>query len=783
MTNRRHHVGWLFCALVFTGCASAVAAPPLDAPLTDAPTPDAPATDAPATDAPATDAPATDAPATAPVADTPTAPPQPVPNPEDPVAAPDDSETIEVVGRPPGAQASIGREQLERNEYDDVHKALAAIAGVYVRDEDGYGLRPNIGMRGVAADRSAKITLMEDGVLIAPAPYTAPAAYFAPLVTRLSRIAVTKGPAAIRFGPNTVGGAVDMQNEPMPGQRMGYVDIAGGSNLYGKLHLRAAERGAQWGVMAEYVHLRSDGFKQLDNGGATGFAKNDAQVTAFVASPTSAQLYQRLELRAGFANESSNETYTGLTDQDFAATPQRRYAGSQLDKMTWRHIRLRATHRLEFSTRSRIETVAYHHRFARAWGKVDGFIGQRDFYGLLARPTAGANQIYYAILSGQADSSAPEEELVLGTNDRSFVSQGVQSTFTTERSHGAVTHHIDVGVRLHADSADRKRYEDTYNMTAGTLTRAARPRATVVDSDAATLALAGYAQDTANWRKFEFTAGLRVEAIAYRFKDLLGAAPAKAEQYAVVLPGGGLVYHVTERISALAGVHRGFVPVAPSAAAGVLPESSINYEAGARYRSPVLSFDAIGFVSDYANLKGSCTLASGCMEVQDGAEFNGGAVLVYGLEVQSSAVIPLRKGYQLPVELALTETRSSFRSSFDSEFPGWGQVAKHDELPYLPHHQVTLSTQLQAKRWDVGALARWRSESRDVAGQGPIVAAERADALLTVDLSAHLRIRAAAELYLTCNNLFDEQVIVSRRPYGARPNSPRMFQLGYKGRF
>ena len=204
---------------------------------------------------------------------------------------------------------------------------------------------------------------------------------------------------------------------------------------------------------------------------------------------------------------------------------------------------------------------------------------------------------------------------------------------------------------------------------------------------------------------------------------------------------------------------------------------------GARYRSPVVSFDAIGFVSDYANLKGSCTLASGCMEVQDGAEFNGGAVLVYGLEVQGSSVIPVRQGYNVPIELALTETRSGFRSSFDSEFPGWGQVAKNDELPYLPRHQVTLSTQLQAKRWDVGALARWRSASRDVAGQGGIAASERADALLTVDLSAHVRLRSEAELYLTCNNVFDEQVIVSRRPYGARPNSPRLLQLGYKGRF
>ena len=84
---------------------------------------------------------------------------------------PEEGETIEIVDRaPPGARAELKQEALERDEQDDLHKVLGGVAGVYLRDEDGYGLRPNIGMRGAAADRSAKVTLMEDGVLIAPAP-------------------------------------------------------------------------------------------------------------------------------------------------------------------------------------------------------------------------------------------------------------------------------------------------------------------------------------------------------------------------------------------------------------------------------------------------------------------------------------------------------------------------------------------------------------------------------------------------------------------------------------
>ena len=49
--------------------------------------------------------------------------------------------------------------------------------GVYSREEAGFGIFPNISLRGVNTLRSAAITMMEDEVNIAPAPYSAPDAY------------------------------------------------------------------------------------------------------------------------------------------------------------------------------------------------------------------------------------------------------------------------------------------------------------------------------------------------------------------------------------------------------------------------------------------------------------------------------------------------------------------------------------------------------------------------------------------------------------------------------
>lgn len=706
-----------------------------------------------------------------------------------PQTADSGEETIEILAAAPaGAHAEIGREALERDEHDDLHKVLTSVAGVYVRDEDGYGLRPNIGMRGVAADRSAKITLLEDGVLSGPAPYTAPAAYYVPLVTRMSRLEVTKGPSAVLHGPATVGGAIDMKSEPMPGQRAAYVDVAGGSDRYGKLHLRAAERRPRWGVMAEYVMLRSDGFKELDGGGATGFDKHDVQLSALATSDPSAATYHQLELRAGYGSEVSNETYIGLAGVDFERAPQRRYAASQLDRMSWDHVRLRAAHRLELGTRTRLVTTAYHHRFARVWGKVDAFVGERDLFAVLARPSSAANAVYYSVLTGQADSQAPEEQLLLGTNDRSFVSQGVQSQLTLERRTGPLAHQLEAGVRLHFDSADRVRFEDGYDMRGGRLMRSERARVTALDSDAETLALAVHAYDRVRLGRVEASAGLRVERLAFEYLDRLTDERQRGD-YAVLIPGAGVQVELTPELVALAGVHRGFVPVAPSAAGEASPEQSLNYEAGARWRSPRLSWDAIAFVSDYQNLKGSCTLAAGCTEAMEGREFDGGRVVVWGLEAQAAAELPLpRAGWSLPLSGAYTLSQSSFRGSFTSEFVGWGSIQEGDELPYLPAHQLALTAGLRRRDphergWEVSATGKLRSAARDVAGQGEIPEPERISALATLDVAAHWRLRTWAELYLTCSNLLDEQVIVSRRPYGARPNPPRMLAAGYKARF
>ena len=99
--------------------------------------------------------------------------------------------------RLPGAVTVIDRVQLEQFAYADVQRALRLAPGLALQVEDGFGLRPNISIRGVASERSGRITLLEDNVLIAPAPYSAPSAYYFPTAGRMHSFEILKGQLSV----------------------------------------------------------------------------------------------------------------------------------------------------------------------------------------------------------------------------------------------------------------------------------------------------------------------------------------------------------------------------------------------------------------------------------------------------------------------------------------------------------------------------------------------------------------------------------------------------------
>ncbi|MEO1171626.1 MAG: TonB-dependent receptor, partial [Myxococcota bacterium] len=587
------------------------------------------------------------------------------------IAAPETPEVISIFGdgrnRAPGSAFSFDEASLDRLSYDDVGRLLKQVPGVYIRDEDGYGLRPNIGLRGASSDRSKKVVLMEDGVLIGPAPYSAPAAYYFPLLARATGLEVYKGPASLRYGPNTVGGAVNVLSRSVPNGRHARIDLAAGQRLLGRAHGSLGEsfelESGRIGVLLEGVHLRTDGFREVDGDGDAGFRKSEFVGKVRWDSEPEARHPQSVELKFVYSNELSRESYLGLSEDDFALAPRRRYFVTRDALMdNWRTaVQLR--HGVWLSDDVEVQTTVYRHDFERSWGRLSS-IGDASFTDVLY----GSRNDLLPVLRGERDT-ASEESLTFATNDRLYYSTGVQTAVTYQPG---PTHRIEVGARLHQDMIRRFHTRDELAVSDGELVATGDETTVPTHNVDRSRALAVHATDTMRWGPLTVTPGARVEAVRWRRRDRQSGEE-RSDRYAVVLPGVGAYVELDDAFGALAGVHRGFSPTAPGSR-DASPELSVNYEAGARYDDGRSRGEVIGFFNDYQNLTNICSFAGGCTDEVLDTQTGAGRVHVYGLEASARTRWALGGGLRATGTASYTLTTSSFREAFSSADDLFGEV-------------------------------------------------------------------------------------------------------------
>ena len=704
----------------------------------------------------------------------------------------------------PGSGHYIGPETLERIGTTDVHRILAEVPGVTVQEEDGYGLRPNVGLRGSGAERSSTVTLMEDGVLIAPAPYAAPAAYYFPSLGRMEGVEVRTGAGQVRYGPATTGGALNLLASSIPSQAGADGELRLGANDQRSLHLRAggsapsvrALGGLGVGAVVEVLSDNVDGFKTLQGGAGqallgpggerldTGFDKLDLFGRLRLATAPGARVAQSLELTASRTDEVSNETYLGLTDADFAARPFVRYAGSQRDVMTADHAALRLRH-VAAVGRVDLTTTVYRNAFSRNWyklDKADAGDGTVGIAAILADPGAFAAEL--AAVQGAPGASG---SLYVKANNRDYLSRGVQSVAGVRLGDALV----EAGVRLHADEMDRFQWVDGYAISGGEMVLAeAGTPGTDSNRIESARAASGFVQAEVATGPVTWTPGLRAETVTLRREDFGKEDPARTgadlaereNRVSALIPGLGAVAHVGGGWSVFGGLHRGFAP--PDSRPETRPETSANAELGVRLARPGVELQAAGYWTAYRNLLGSDLAAAGGGGTSD--QFNGGRVDVRGAELGVSADLARLAGqasaWAVPARLAYTLTDGRFRNAFESDFDAWGDVAEGDALPYLPTHRLGARLGLERAGWAATLAASAVSAMRAVAGQGAIPDADRVGAHVVLDAMAEAPLGRGVELTARVANVTDAVYEVARRPAGLRPGLPRTVTVGLRAR-
>ncbi|AKH68831.1 outer membrane receptor for Fe3+-dicitrate [Spongiibacter sp. IMCC21906] len=681
-----------------------------------------------------------------------------------------------------GSAYVLDQAELEKFEYVDIHRMVRQVPGVYFQEEDGYGLRANIGIRGSGSGRTSKITLMEDGVLVAPAPYADPAAYYFPTSGRMAGVEVLKGPQTLLYGPYTVGGALNLKSTPIPEQREGFVNVEIGENSAQKSHVHYGATEGQWGFLLESYQEETLGFKDIDRSNRdTGYDKEDYVGKLRWRSAEGATYAQQLDLKVNYTEEQSNVTYLGVTDAQFDRDPYRRYGLTELDQMNTRQAGVSLRHNIEFSDTLALSSMIYRNNFKRSWFKLDR-VGSDSIGGLIDKANNG-DALALGILEGTEDAT----DVRVKDNAREYYGEGIQFELAGNVEAAGAAHNWVVGIRQHEDESDRFQPVSVYNQVNGSLQfdSIIQPGSGDNRVDEAE-ALSIWVMDRISMGQLDITLSLRHEDIdtaqtRYGDLDRNTVASTRSNDVEETMAGLGATYVLNDSWQLLAGVHQGFAPPGGGAADGTGAEESLNYEFGGRYRSEYVSADIVAFFSDYDNTVNNCSIANPCSDGAESGTESFGESEIRGLELSLRTVLLESASFQVPLTLAYTYTDAEVTKDADG-----GDVLKGDNLPYLPENLLNLGLGIEDNRGRKAYLSATYVDEMCVDNQCERSVDQRfrsTDSYVSVDFAASMPVAENVEVYTRIDNLLDDESIVARSPAGARVNLPRTAYLGVRVSF
>lgn len=679
------------------------------------------------------------------------------------------------LARLPGAASIVTAATIRAVQPFSAADVLRSVPGVYVQEEEGAGLRLNVGIRGLDPDRSRTLLVLEDGVPVALAPYGEPELYYSPPIERMDRLEIVKGSGSILFGPQTVGGVLNYLSWDAPRIPGGDARLEGGSH------------GLQ------LMRVRYGGGNEQARGGITAFDKRATDLNGLRLRVS--DVTGKIGFRAGandfgvkvsLYDESSNSTYLGLTDSLFRASPGLHPAPD--DRLRLQRYALTATHDRALRPGVSVHTAAYAYQTTRNWQRQD-YTYNASGNGILLRNSTG-------------------------NRDRAFEVAGIEPRLRALYALAGRPSELETGVRAHVE---RARDQFILGSTATSRT------GTIVDDEIRTgVAFAAFAQNRVYLSDaWHVTPGVRVERLVHdrnvlrtRVRRTTGGTTTRAPEdvdlltsgdLLEVIPGIGTAWTPREEVSVFAGAHRGFAPprtkdaliygdatLPPGAqvpnlvALNLDAERSWNYEVGTRLTPRSwMRFELTAFALDFSNQIIAPSLSAG--SVSQAALANQGRTRHRGAESAFAFDGGPLTGGRLPVALggSYTFVDAVFAGVRRMRAPSGDTVdVAGNQLPYAPRSRASgwfsFGNADRSARLDAIYVGAQYSDNFETAAASANGRDGRIPAYRVLDLSARYRLRARPRVALVASvkNVTDAMYIVSRRPEGIKPAMPRLVRVG-----
>jgi Fe(3+) dicitrate transport protein len=667
-------------------------------------------------------------------------------------------ERLPVIG---GSADTFGEVALEQSRVFTVNEALRRIPGLTVRDEEGFGLRPNIGVRGLNPTRTTKVTLLEDGMPLAYAPYGDNASYYHPPIDRYVGIEVLKGAHALHFGPQTIGGVINYLTPDAPREFGGFIQVAAGNRGYLNTHLRLGGDGAL------FDYMRKEGEGSRDNLDHRIDDLNFKYTVRFADRHT-------LTFRANHYTEDSTLTYSGLTEAEFANLGAR-YNPFKNDGFDIRRTGASITHRLKAADGVELTTNLYYATFDRDWWRQssnsqDGQHGAGNVVHVIDGVSATFLQHRLAGRRVDPDTQFNSAQGRL----RSYRTTGIEPRLAVRTGAGE----LQAGLKLHRETQDRLQVNGNSPM--------ARSGTIAEDNHRKTSAWSAFAAHRFDLGAFAITPVARYESMdVERLNRLTNAAGSTSLDR--FLPGVGATWQAAPMATVFASIHRGFAPPRVEDLVGgngtvteVDAEKSINIELGLR-AEPVegLTLQAAFFRHDFSNLIAVGSIAGGSTPLSQGE------ALFEGFELGVNARLAHGFRGRLSYTNVFTATQETPFLNVATRTVTAGSTAGNRQ-PYAPRQTLTAALGYALDRFDGEIEAQHVGEQfTDFANTvTPTADGQRGLIAAHTIWNATLNYRATGSLTLfaTVKNLGDKTYITDRTR-GIMVGQPRLIQAGARYTF
>lgn len=682
-----------------------------------------------------------------------------------------------IFSKVPGSVDFLDKAEIKNLHPISGNEVLRRVAGVHVVDEEGAGMRVNIGIRGLDPDRSRSVLVLEDGVPVALAPYGEPEMYYSPAIDRMAGVEILKGSGQILYGPQTIGGVVNYITPNPPSEQEGAVRIQGGQ---GGFYSNLINYGNTFGNTGFQVNLLNKGAKNI---GPTEFKITDFN-TKFLFNFNEKS---ELGLKLGLYNESSNSTYIGINqvmyDQggnDFARLAPDDQLDVQRYSVSFNHV-------YRFNPNVKLRTLAYGYATTRNWNRQD--------FSINANNTPPAN--WTGVVWG--DRSIPGGAIFMrnstGNRNRQFAVGGIEPRLEVNHSLFSFKNELIVGARYLEEKALEQRINGTKaGVQSGNL---------VEDEQRDGKALSAYFQNSTDVsEKLSFNVGMRVENFNYDrnifrrnfsgrgIRDTVLVAGSNITE---VIPGAGFNFKPVKMVTIFGGVHKGFAPprtkdaiTSTGDALDLEAEKSWNYELGLRsVPTPWLFLEATAFLMDFSNQIIPVSESSGGLGF---GVVNAGATRHQGLEgsvnIDISQLLNSKK-WNVLYDVNVTFVNAFYNADrFISDINING-----NRTPYAPEWLVNSSLAVESNSGFGARLtanyvgAQFGDELNTIVPSvdgliGEIPSYFLLDAVLSYKIAPW-----NSAFNLSIKNLTDERYISTRRPQGIRVGLPRFITAGFEINF